>query len=291
MQKLFPQSFIHTVCRLRIATRGASPAGRRGEHMSRRAGSGVEFRDYRTYAPGDDLRRVDWNIYRRSRRLYLRLAEEPRELPVYILLDASDSMFFEDPPRVDAARRVAAALAAAAVHQHDRAAVYPMGAELGRPLPLASGQGFAGLLTRLAELRPRGQTNLVAALRSFAALRPARGLLAVVSDFFDPAGADAVLAELGKMQHRLALVQLVRQTDREPPLAGDLELLDCETGVSVLTTATPADLSTYRAAYQACLTSLHNFATRHGAIRVEVDCDAPMLSQLDRLFPGGILRV
>ncbi len=291
MRTLFTDSFIHAVCRLRISARSAAPVGRTGEHISRRAGAGIEFRDYRAYAPGDDLRRVDWNIYRRSRRLFLRLAEEPRELPVHVLLDASDSMFFEQPPRADAGRQVAAALAAAAVHQHDRAAVYPLGHALGRPLRLAGSPGLPALLTKLADLGPSGRTDLAGAVRAFASLKPPRGLVAIVSDFFDPGGIDGVLDAMGTLPHRLVLAQLTRRTDRDPGLSGDLELLDCETNAPILTTVTPAELRAYQAAYDAFESKLHAFALRRRAALISIDCDAPILPQMDRLFPGGILRV
>src|SRR5512136_224110 len=99
MGALFTQDFIHSISRLRMMARQVPAGGRHAQHRSRDLGGGMEFRDFRSYVPGDDMRRVDWNLYRRSGRLFLRLFEELEDLPVYILLDVSDSMFFETPPR------------------------------------------------------------------------------------------------------------------------------------------------------------------------------------------------
>lgn len=289
MQALFPDSFVQAVSRLRIVTRRASADTEHGEHVSRRAGAGIEFRDYRSYVPGDDLRRVDWNVYRRTRRLFLRLAEEPRELPVHILLDASTSMFFETPPRVDAGRQAAAALVAAAMHQHDPVTMYAVGDDLGRPMRPT--RGLAPLLAELAELQPRGGTSLARVLRQFAATRPAAGLVAIISDFFDPQGLEPVLDAMAGLRQRLVIVQLARQADREPQLDGDLHLLDCETNVAVRTSVTEQELKRYRAAYNAFEARLNEFATGRGAAFIKLDCDRPVLPELSRLFVGGVLRV
>ncbi|MCP4593483.1 MAG: DUF58 domain-containing protein, partial [bacterium] len=135
MGTLFTNDFIRSVARLRILARQVPAGGRHAEQNSRHRGGGIEFRDFRAYVPGDDVRAVDWNLYRRSGQLFLRLFEEPRDLCIHVLLDVSDSMFFEAPPRADAARRMAAVIATVGLNQFDRVSVYPFGAELNAPLP------------------------------------------------------------------------------------------------------------------------------------------------------------
>src|SRR6266496_4018177 len=92
-----------------LAARRAKSSAR-GERRSRARGQSVEFADYRTYVPGDDFRYLDWNLYGRLERLFLKLYEEERELPVRIFLDASESMTFGEPRKFDFARQVAAAV-------------------------------------------------------------------------------------------------------------------------------------------------------------------------------------
>lgn len=291
MQSLFPDAYVRGIRSLRILARRVEPRIEPGEHLSRRAGTGMEFRDHRAYAPGDDLRRVDWNVYRRTRRLYLRLAEEPRELPVHVLLDCSASMFFEQPPRIDAGRQVAAALVAAAAHQHDRVAVYPLGHAELRPIRLAGPHGLARMLDELTGLRAKGTIELARSISQFARQQPSRGLTAVVSDFFEPQGLQPLLEVMAGLRQRLVLVQLARAIDRDPGLNGDIELIDCETGTGVRTSITPEELRCYREAYEAFDTALRAFAGRRGAPFLRIDCDQPILPQLSRLFVGGVLRV
>jgi len=290
MSRLFTEEFIRAVTPLRIRARLVPGAGYPAEHRSRDRGAGVEFCDHRGYVPGDDLRRVDWNVYRRSGRLFLRLFEQPEHLAVHVLLDVSDSMFFETPPRADAARQVAGALAAVALNELDRVAIYPCGAELGSLLRAPGGKaGLRRMLAEIEQLGPAGPTGLSAALRRFAGLRLRRGLLVLVSDFFDPRGIEDVLEALRRVRQRLLLVQLVRATDAAPQVPGEFQLVDCETGGRVEVAASPRVLARYRAAYQRFNNALHEFAMRRGAAHLRLDADRPVLPQLGGLFRGGEL--
>src|SRR5213596_1199868 len=105
-----------------LAARRAKSSAK-GERRSRARGQSVEFADYRTYVPGDDFRYLDWNLYGRLERLFLKLYEEERELPVTIFLDASESMTFGEPHKFDFARQVAAAIGYVALCGFDRVSV------------------------------------------------------------------------------------------------------------------------------------------------------------------------
>src|SRR6516162_6522012 len=107
-----------------LAARRAKSSAK-GERRSRARGQSVEFADYRTYVHGDDFRYLDWNLYGRLERLFLKLYEEERELPVRIFLDASESMTFGTPRKFDFARQVAAAVGYVALCGFDRVSVIP----------------------------------------------------------------------------------------------------------------------------------------------------------------------
>jgi uncharacterized protein (DUF58 family) len=290
MSRLFADEFVHAVCQLRIAAKQVPPGGRHAEHRSREAGSGMEFRDFRSYVPGDDLRRVDWNVYRRSGRLFLRLFEETEDLPLYVLLDISDSMYFETPPRADAARQMAGALAAISLSQLDRTSIHPFGADLGEPMSGMAGKpGLMRALAYLEELPSAGPTDLVKSLGRFASYPHRSGLAVVISDFFDPQGIDAVIEALRRLRHRLLLVQVVRRSDAEPTLEGELTLVDCESASEVDVMATPAVRERYRRAYQRFCDRLLGFAARRRAAHLALDADESVLDQLKTLFPNRVL--
>src|SRR5947199_9204707 len=110
---------------LQLLAQRRAKSSARGERRSRGRGQTVEFADYRTYAAGDDFRYLDWNLYGRLERLFLKLYEEERELPVRIFLDASESMTFGTPVKFDFARQVAAAIGYVALCGFDRVTTCP----------------------------------------------------------------------------------------------------------------------------------------------------------------------
>ena len=290
MATLFTEEFIRSVAKLRIVARRVPAGGHHAEQHSRHLGSGIEFHDFRSYVEGDDIRRVDWNLFRRSGQLFVRMFEEPQDLCVYILLDTSDSMFFEAPPRADAARRMAAVIAAVSLNQLDRVGVYPFGADLTNPLPIGSGnRSVRRVLDHLERLGPAGPTDLARSVRRFGAMQVRSGLAVVISDFFDPQGIDVVIRALGSLRHRLLLIRVTRASDASPALSGELRLLDCESGAGVDVTVTSGSVERYREAYRAFGDALYGFAARRRAAQLNLDADAPVLAQLGELFVDGVL--
>lgn len=284
--------FLAALDRLRlVARRRVAPRGAFAEHRSRDQGSGIEFKDYRPYAPGDDLRGVDWNVYRRLGRVFLRLFEELEDLPLYLLVDCSRSAFHSiegEAPRAKAALRCALGLASISLGQHDRVGVYACADDL-RPIARpAAGKGrILSLAQRLSEIEPLGATDLARSLASFESLRLRDGLLCLISDFFDPAGLDAVLAALRRQRHRLLLVRTYRASDREPVVAGDLRLVDCETRAAADVSITPQLLERYRAAHDRFERALADFARARGCGLLLLDAGRDVLPQLESLFATG----
>lgn len=280
--------FLASLEHLRIVAKSVAPRGLFAEQRSRDKGSGIEFRDYRPYSSGDDLRAIDWNVYRRLGRLFLRLFEELEDLPLYLVPDVSASAFLEQPPRAQAGLRCALALAAIGLGQHDRVGVFPFSDDLRVHVRPTAGRGrVLGLAQRMSEIDGGGRTDLARSLATLEGLRLREGLVCVLSDFFDPAGIDAVCAALAKVRHRLLLVRLVRASDREPALSGDLRLVDCENGSSADVSVTAAVIERYKAAHARFEERLTTFARSRGAGLLELDVDGDVLPQLERLFLTG----
>jgi uncharacterized protein (DUF58 family) len=201
-------------------------------------------------------------------------------------------MFLEDPPRARAGLRAALGLAAIALGQHDKVGVFPFADDLATCLRPQSGR--ARILTfarRMAELEPGGATDLARAVQRLGALRLRGGLAVVLSDFFDPRGAAAVVEALKQVRHRLLLVQLVRRTDRQPDLVGDLRLADCESGAVEDVSVTPAVIARYRESYDRFQATLADFARKRGHGLLRLDADLDVVPQLGTLFETGSLAV
>lgn len=294
--ELFDPDFLAALQRFSLRARRVPRSGRSADQASRDRGAGLEFADFKSYVPGDDLRAIDWNIYRRLGRLFVRVFEERRDLPVYLLIDRSSSMFLETPPRIRAGLRVALGLAAVALADHDSVALFSFSDKLTADTRAAAGKaGLARLAERLAAQHEQGGSALAAAAREFGQRRLRAGLLVIVSDFFDPIGVDAVADSLATSRHRLLLVQLAKAADADPTriaaLRGDVRLLDCETGEALDVNVTPAVLARYREAYGAFAKRLTTLATERGAGLLRVDVDDDVLGQLAPLFAGGALSV
>jgi uncharacterized protein (DUF58 family) len=208
----------------------------------------VEFADYRNYTPGDDFRYLDWNLYGRLDKLFLKLYEEERELPVRIFLDASESMTFGTPPKFDFARQVAAAVGYVALCGFDRVAVCPfpeidaqaagidaaaLSAEQAARGGLRAVRGRKSAMEffqSLSALSARGTVNLNEALRRGAIGARNAGVAVVLSDFLDPAGYEAGLNALIGRGFHVNAIQILAPEELNPTAYGDLRLVDSETG-------------------------------------------------------------
>ena len=230
-----------------LAARRAKSSAK-GERRSKARGQSVEFADYRNYVAGDDFRYLDWNLYGRLDKLFLKLYEEERELPVRIFLDASESMTFGAPPKFDFARQVAAAVGYVALCGFDRVSVcvFPdavaetagldaaaLSAEQAARGGLRAVRGRKSALEffkNISAVTARGAANLNEALRRGAIEARQAGVAVLLSDFLDPAGYEAGLNALVGRGFQVNAIQILAPEEFAPPAFGDLRLVDAETG-------------------------------------------------------------
>src|SRR5882724_3483882 len=218
-----------------LAARRAKSSAR-GERRSKARGQSVEFADHRNYVPGDDFRYLDWNLYGRLEKLFLKLYEEERELPVRIFLDASESMAFGEPRKFDFARQVAAAVGYVALCGFDRVSVVPFPdnpAETALRGALRAVRGRKSTLNffqNLSQITAKGTANLNESLRRGALEARQAGVAVVLSDFLDPAGYESGLTALVGRGFQVNAVQILAPDELTPTTFGDLRLVDAETG-------------------------------------------------------------
>ncbi|MGP7796832.1 DUF58 domain-containing protein [Sphingomonas sp. CLY1604] len=288
--ELFDPSFLERLGALSLRIGLAQKGGRLADQRTPARGQGSDFADFKPYVAGDDLRAIDWNIYRRLGKTFVRVFEERQDLPVYLLVDASPSMYVETPPRIAAALRTALAIGAVALQQHDSIHLLTFADDLTLHLRNLTGKAAVARLAQALAGTTGGQrSGLAAALRRLAGMRVRHGLVVVISDFFDDEGAAATVAAMGALPHRLLLVQLVRLHDANPALnpdlAGDVTIDDGERQLPL--SITPATLERYRALYAEFATTLTGFAHARGAGMVRLDANRDVLDQLVPLLAGG----
>jgi uncharacterized protein (DUF58 family) len=263
-----------------LAARRAKSSSK-GERRSRARGQSVEFADYRTYVHGDDFRYLDWNLYGRLEKLFLKLYEEERELPVRIFLDASESMTFGEPRKFDFARQVAAAIGYVALSGFDRVSVIPFPdlstsadtspatriAELAARGALRSVRGKKSAIQffqNLGALTAGGSANLNEALRRGALEARQAGVAVVLSDFLDPAGYESGLTALVGRGFQVDLVQILAPDELSPSTFGDLRLVDSETGAMQEVTFGRFRLKSYRQTVQNFMQRLREYCKSRG---------------------------
>lgn len=302
----FDQAFLKKLEYLHVVARKVFAGRLRAERRSRKAGAGVEFADHRDYAPGDDLRYLDWSVYGRMDRLLLRLFEQEEDLSIYILIDASASMKVgaqrqggaQDGPqgsggsKLRYAAQVAAALAYVGLANLDRVSLLAFGGGLRARLPAARGKGqIFKMLDFLAGLRPEGQTELNAALSSFVHQTTRRGVAVVISDFYDPAGYEEGLNLLRYHRFEPTAIQVLDPREAAPQLRGDLEIVDMETGELRQVTLSPRLCAAYAREHQAYCEALDRFCTSRAITYLRAETNVPFEDMVLRLFrSGGFLR-
>jgi uncharacterized protein (DUF58 family) len=235
-QPLFDETTRRKLEQLMLSASRVRAGAIKGERRSTKRGTSIEFADYRDYTPGDDLRRLDWNIYARLDRPLTKLYEDEEDLAVHLLLDTSASMDWggeHDPQqdKFDYARRLIAGLGYISLTTNDRLIVAALGGkEFFGP---ARGRGYGiRLLSFINDLKPRGVVDLNTTLRDYALRGGRPGLVLIVSDMFSPSGyLDGVNTLLGK-GHEVGIIHILAPDEIEPPMAGDLRLIDVETGAA-----------------------------------------------------------
>ena len=245
-EELLTPDFLRKIERLSLVAKRVFPGRTRGERRSTKRGASVEFADYRNYTPGDDFRRVDWNVYARLEKVFLKLFVEEEDLHVYILVDASRSMDFGSPKKFLYARRVAAALAYIALANLDRVGLAVLhGSTSANLTPKRGKQSAFGVFAWLKSVSSSGETQLADALRDFSLKTAQPGLAIVISDFFDPDYQKGLSALLSR-HFEVTAIHVLDQDEVEPPIVGDLLLVDSETDEKREITVTQTLLRKYQ---------------------------------------------
>jgi uncharacterized protein (DUF58 family) len=301
---LFDSAFLAKLERLQMLSRRTFGGQNRAERRSHKIGSSLEFADYRNYSPGDDLRSIDWNIYGRLDKLFLKLFEEEEDLHIYLLVDASESMRWQavdartDAPlrlsKLDLARRIAATLAYIGLANLDRINIHYFAAGLGDSLGLGRGKShFRRVLDFLSRLpEDAGQTDLSRSLRAFGRRTKRRGLAIILSDFFDPRGYEEALGYLLHQRFELQLIHVLDPAELSPRLLGDLRLTDTETGQAYEVTVNESLARAYEKEIGAFLSGLDTFCARHqvGCRRALTDASFEDFVLRTLRSGGGLLR-
>ena len=274
---VFDEAFLRQLDRLRVMMKQPVRGGLKGGRRSVRRGQSVEFADYRDYALGDDLRQLDWNVLGRLEKLFVKLFVEEEDVTVTFLVDASPSMAFGRPQKLLFAKRAAAALGYIGLASEDRVVVSALSGRVARRQSGLRGSGRVfRLLANLSSINPvDGPTDLLAAARHAAAQASGRGVVVLISDLLDPS-AERVVRDLAATGSDLIVLHVLSPEELDPPLEGDLRLVDSETGESVDVTVDLTTVDAYKARLAAWQAGLADLAAKRRATYVDLSTDIPL---------------
>lgn len=285
MPDLIPADVRHRLKGLSIVARRAIGDRGLGLHASRSRGSGLEFAQYRPYEPGDEPRQIDWKLYGRSDKFFVREAERESPVALWVLLDASASMNQADAAnsRLDAARGLAAALADLALAQGDRFALATLRADALDLIPAAGGARQRDRLhLALHAVEAHGGFPAEATLTPLWDRIGGRDMVAILSDWFDPACLD-LARKLSMAGREVLAIQILTVTERDFDLDGGYRFRDPETGEELLGDAA-ALRADYLARFGAAQATLAAACAVAGIRYATLVLDEPLDTPLQVLF-------
>jgi len=284
--------FMSKLEQLELISRKVFTGRMKGERRSKRKGISIEFADYRDYAPGDDLRFLDWNIYGRLDRLFIKLFMEEEDLFVYLLVDRSVSMDFGEPSKLEYAKKVAAALGYITLVNMERVCVGAFSDTLsGYFRPTRGKSQMWKLFNFLEDLEPDGSTGLTEACRRFVVRHRTKGIVIIISDFLDPAGYEDAFRFFIGQKYDIFAIQVLSEEEVNPLFSGDLKLVDAESGGQAEITMSAPLMKMYRRRLNGFCEGLKSFCTNRGIAYLYTTTAVPFDQLvLNYLRQGGLVK-
>ncbi|MCU0876887.1 MAG: DUF58 domain-containing protein [Pirellulaceae bacterium] len=251
--------------RLELVSRKIFRGRMKGERKSKRKGQSVEFADFRQYVAGDDLRFIDWNLFARMERLYLKLFLEEEDLHFYTLIDASPSMDFGDPTKLQFAKQLAASLGFIGLCRADRVRIESLGTSARKPGPVLRGRSSLWrMLSYLDSVEPGERVSLAEGVRNFCLRNPGKGILVLITDLMDKEGYEKAFRLLVAQQMDVYVLHILSPEELNPDIKGDLKLIDCEDDDIAEVTISRPLLEKYKRTVAAFVDGAREFCVRRG---------------------------
>lgn len=288
--ELLTPEFLQKLKLLQILSKKVTWGGGPGEHGSPQKGRSLEFADFRNYSLGDDIRYIDWNIYGRLEKLFLKIFVEDVELTVYLLVDASASMSLGIPEKLHYARQIAASIGYIALSNFDRVALASLDIAVRQYQPPLRGSSSVFHCFRFLEgMKASGVTNLGSALIDFGKRKARPGLVIVISDFLQEPDFFEGLSLLLFKKCSLFLIQVLDRAEKEPDLRGDLKLVDVETDEFREVSMSERLMEIYRRNFSEHCAKIESFCTRRGIGFIQTTTEIPFEDIILRYLRMGRL--
>lgn len=265
--ELLPPSLLAKLDRMELVSRKIFRGRMKGERRSVRKGQSVEFADFRNYVPGDDLRFVDWNLYARLDKLFLKLFLEEEDLHFYTLIDVSESMNFGTPSKLQYAKQLAAALGYIGLCRSDRIKIEPLDPVAAPAAPVLRGRGQVWrMIEYLNRMESSNNVPLADGVKNFCSRNTGKGVLVLITDLMDKSGYEAALKYLVARNLDIYVIHVLSQEEIDPDIQGDLKLVDCEDDDIAEISVSQRLLDRYRRTLATFIEQSRDFCSRRGIV-------------------------
>jgi uncharacterized protein (DUF58 family) len=283
-------AFLKQLEKLKIVSRKSTRNPRRGEYRSWQSGEGFEFLDFRKYHLGDDLRYVDWSVYGRLDKLFIKLFHAEKGQTAHILLDTSRSMNSGTPSKDITAKKIAAALSYICLSNLDKTGLMAFNHQIVNTKPPARGKKqYLEVLKFFQALEPSEPTDINSSLKAYAAICKNPGIAIVISDFFDPRGYEDGLKALAYRDFDINLIQVLDHEELHWSKTGNLLLNDCETGEKKATVVDKDLLARYHKKITAFIAGIKTYCSHYGMNYYLCDTGVPFEKLLTEYLTEGAL--
>ncbi len=287
---LFDHTFFEKLNTVKMSLNMRLSQGMSGSRKSTAKGSSVEFSDFREYMLGDDIRRIDWNAYGRTDKLYIKQFMEEKEGLFRFFIDTSSSMEFGEKKKSLMALRISAALSYIIMNNLDRVFINELrGNSLVKGKGVSGGAAFSHLLRDLERINFEGDTHISKCISSYAV--PRGGVSIIVSDFLDPEGIENAVKYLVSRKQAVILIQVLAREEIDVDYEGTVNILDMETNERVKITMSNAAIKDYRSRLTGMQDELSRISRKYGAHYVSVVSDEDLVSVLLSGFSGILAGV
>jgi uncharacterized protein (DUF58 family) len=285
IEKIFDDDFYSKLNTIKMSLSMRMSQGMSGNRKSTAKGSSVEFSDFREYMLGDDIRRIDWNAYGRTDKLYIKQFMEEKEGHFRFFLDTSASMDFGEAKKSVMALRITAALSYIIMNNLDRVFINEMkGNTLIKGKGMAGGATFSHLLKDLERVTFEGDTHISRCISSNSV--PRGGVSFIISDFLDPSGVENAVKYLVSRKQTVVLIQVLAPEEINVDYEGTLNMLDMETGDKVKITMSTAAVRNYNARLEGMKDELTSMSRKYGAHYVSITSDEDLTAVILSKFAG-----
>ncbi len=251
--------------RLELVSRKIFRGRLKGERRSRRKGQSVEFADFRNYVPGDDLRFMDWNLYARLDKLFLKLFLEEEDLHFFALVDASQSMDFGNPTKLQYAKQLAAALGFIGLVRADRVKVEAISSSrVGNGPVLRGRRSLWRMMEYLEGIQAGNNVSLAEGVKNFCLRSSGKGILVLLTDLMEKSGYEQALRLLLAQQMDVYVIHILSPEELDPDIKGDLRLIDSEDADEAEITVSRPLLDRYRRTLASFIDGARVYCTRRG---------------------------